>query len=165
MIVTRTELGFIRRLGMKGTIKVLAVWTVGLAVLLGSTGVGLAYKPGTKYCACMCGNATGSVQLSWEIVYHCNVNGKTCHFNNPNHHGKLEQGKLDKCNTCTGASTTQLLCGPAISSEAPGSNLPPPREGTLELKTPMPRGIEGQPSVEGIEGPVEQISAEEPSRK
>lgn len=165
MIVTRTELGFIRRLGMKGTIKVLAVWTLGLAVLLGSTGVGWAYKPGTKYCACMCGNATGSAQLSWEIVAHCSVNGMTCRFNNPNHQGRLEQGKLSKCATCEGYSKTELRCGPDVSSAAPSSGLRPSREGTLELKTPMPRGIEGQPSVEGVEGPVEQAPAETPSGK
>jgi len=164
MIVTRTELGFIRRLGMKGTIKVLAVWTLGLAVLLGSTGVGLAYKPGAKVCACMCGNTTGSVQLSWELVHTCNLNGVVCHFNNPTHQGKYEPGRLSKCNTCK-ADSAGLLCGPPISSEAPSSGLRPSREGTLELKTPVPRGIEGQPSVEGVEGPVEQGPAEEPSRK
>ena len=164
MIVTRTELGFMRRLAMKGTIRVLAVWTLGLAVLLGSTGVGLAFKPNATYCQCSCRNATGTADLRWEKVAHCNLDGRRCSFNNPYANFKLQPGKLDSCMTCQSDSKGSLLCSASDSSAAPapGPLLRTPLESS---KTITPRGLEGQPSVEGIENPVEQEPAEEPSGK
>jgi hypothetical protein len=133
---------------MRGIVKVFVVWTLGLAVLLGSTGVGLAlrpkFQPGKTYCQCACRNATGTADLTWQKVASCNINGKSCSFNNPNNLGKLEPGKLDDCMSCQADSGGGLLC-----SAAPGSGLRTPREGLLDPpKTIMPRGVEGEPAQE-----------------
>jgi hypothetical protein len=128
---------------MRGIVKVCVVWTLGLAVLLGSTGVGLAlmkFKPGHTYCQCACRNATGTADLTWEKVASCNINGKSCSFNNPSNQGKLETGKLDSCMSCQPDSDGGILC----SSES-SSGLRTPQQKLLDpSRTIRPRSIEGE---------------------
>ena len=73
-------------------------WTAGLAVLLGSPVVTLAapikFLPGKTYCDCACVTADGNVELSWEIVSHCAVDGKSCS-------GNGKPGTLANCQECT----------------------------------------------------------------
>src|SRR5262245_45073869 len=83
-------------------IKVLGVWTVGLAVLLGTIGVSLAQQPkvpGRTWCVCTCDSQSGpgcgecSIR-SWELTYHCHANGRLCKSDT----GK--RGTLTNCNYC-----------------------------------------------------------------
>jgi hypothetical protein len=115
-------------------IKVFGVWTVGLAVMLGTTGVSLALpkmKPGHTYCVCTCageGIDPANAVLSWEKVASCSVNGKACKSG-----GK--KGVLSECNQCTGqADGKPGGCNPAKPRPPfQPPELPPPR--------PSPRGV------------------------
>lgn len=148
---------------MKGTTKVLTVSTLGLAVLLGSTGVAFAlakFQQGKTYCQCSCRSTTGFKDLTWEKVASCNINGKNCSFNDPYNQNKLTAGKLDSCMSCQADAQGGLLCTADSRTAIPGVRIPPERL-YRELQTPMPRGVEG-PSIEGEHG-VEQLPDEKPS--
>jgi hypothetical protein len=150
---------------MKVTLKTFVVWALGLAVLLGSEGVGLAlskFQQGKTYCQCACRGTTGFADLTWEKVASCNINGKNCKFNDPRLPGSpLQAGKLENCMSCQPDKEGGLLCTADSRSATPGLRIPP--RGELERKTPMPRGVEG-PSIEGEQN-VEQLPAEQPSGK
>ena len=145
--------------------KVCVVWTLGLAVLPGSTGVALAlskFQQGTTYCQCACRSATSFADLTWAKVASCNINGKSCSFNDPYNQNKLTPGKLDSCMSCQADKEGGLLCTADSRSAVPGVRIPQERL-SRELKTPMPRGVEG-PSIEG-EHAVEQLPPEDPRGK
>ena len=166
------------------TMKGFVAWTVGLAVLLGSSGVSLALpktRAGHTYCKCACQGAGGGyATLYWEKVASCAVSGRSCTFNNPKDNNQLEQGTLKSCEQCTPQTDGALMnCTVAMTSpggiEPPASSgmIPPPgsppptRPGTVApgMTAPiMPRGVEGGPGVEG-EHSVEQVPAGEPSKK
>jgi hypothetical protein len=110
-------------------IKVVGVWAVGLAVLLGTTGVSLAQlpkRPGQTWCACTCDTNPGDPNdcgeckvLNWEMTYHCAVNGRRCTAN-----GK--PGRLTDCNQCVVNQDLALgPCSPAKPSVAPPRPPPP----------------------------------------
>lgn len=128
---------------MRGIVKVYVVWTVGLAVLLGSTGVGLAlskFQQGKTYCQCACRSATSTADLTWEKVASCNINGKRCSFNDPRAPGNpLTPGKLDSCMSCQADKEGGLLCSSESSS---GLRTPIPQQKLMD--TIRPRSIEGE---------------------
>jgi hypothetical protein len=105
-------------------IKVFGVWTVGLAVLLGTTGASLARpkKPGVAYCVCTCDTTPGTgidahdPVLNWEQkAGGCALNGRTC---TREYDGK--KGVLTNCNVCIGQADGSLgRCSPASPSVAP----------------------------------------------
>jgi hypothetical protein len=169
---------------MRMIIKVFVVWTVGLAMLLASSGVSLALpkiRGGHTYCKCACQNATGGyATLYWEKVASCSLTGGKCTFNNPKDNNQLESGTLKGCEQCTPQTdgtlfncTAAMIQQPGGMEPLPGGMMQPPgspppaRPGTVApgMTSPiMPRGVEGQPGVEG-EHSVEQVPAEEASRK
>jgi len=150
---------------MRAIMKVSVMWTLGLAVLLGSTGVALAlakFQQGKTYCQCSCRSATGFADLTWEKVASCNINGKSCSFNDPYNQNKLTAGKLDSCMSCQADKEGELLCTADSRTAVPGVRISPDRL-YRELKTPVPRGVDG-PSIEGEQN-VEQLPTEQPSGK
>lgn len=169
---------------MRMIIKGFVVWTVGLAVLLGSSGVSLALpktKVGHTYCSCVCGDGIHRpANLYWEKVASCAIDGKACSFSDTLG-GPLYPGTLRNCEQCTGTGGVAGLdnCTVAMTSQPggmqplPGVMMPPPgsppptRPGSVApgMTAPiMPRGVEGGPGVEG-EHSVEQVPAGEPSKK
>jgi len=156
-------------------VKSFVVWTVGLSVLLASSGVSLALpkiRGGHTYCKCACQNSTGGyATLYWEKVASCGLTGRSCTFNNPKDNNQLESGTLKGCEQCTPQTDGTLFNCTAAMIEQPGSGPlpgqmlqaptppPPTKPGTI-----MPRGVEGGPGVEG-ERSVEQVPAEQPSKK
>lgn len=160
-------------------------WTVGIAVVLGSSEVSLALpkiRGGHTYCSCVCGDGIHrSANLYWEKVASCAVNGKACSFSDTLG-GPLYPGSLRNCEQCTGVEGGGFdNCTVAMTSQPPGGieppaasgmvqppgSPPPPRPGIHSpgMTSPiMPRGVEGGPGVEGEHG-VEQVPAEEPSGK
>ena len=89
---------------MRAFVKGFVVWTLGLAVLLGSLGVSLARQrvKGSLGCSCACqwgggvGGCTGD--LYWDKVGECSgAEGKNCSYTQ---NGKTYKGKLADCMEC-----------------------------------------------------------------
>jgi hypothetical protein len=153
---------------MKRIVQVVVVWTLGLTVLFGSSGVSLALpkvRGGHTYCKCACQNATGGyATLYWEKVASCGVSGRSCTFNNPKDNNQLEQGTLKSCEQCAGDANGNLMSCTAAMIQQPGqieplpgqmlqepTSPPPTRPGTVApgMTAPiMPRGIEGEQPAE-----------------
>jgi hypothetical protein len=113
-------------------VKVCVVWMLGLAMLLGSSGVSFAIpkiRPGKSYCDCSCQTFSKGVELIWEKVASCNLNGKKC--KGTNSAGVQEDGILQHCQQCTGdASGSISNCNTAANQF--GGVSPPVRPGVVE---------------------------------
>jgi hypothetical protein len=102
---TATELEFTRRRGMRAIVKVFVVWTLGLAVLVGSPAVSLALpklRVGKTYCVCGCYSQQANVNtnLMWEMTKACGLSDhKGCSTTDSN--GKKVSGTLHDCWQCT----------------------------------------------------------------
>jgi len=164
-------------------VKVCVVWMLGLAVLLGSSGVSLAlfkrFEANKRYCGCECANSTGFNNLYWEKVASCSLNGRKCTFNNPTNGMRLEQGTLRSCMDCVGDADGSggALCTAKVTpgelSLTPGDLTIAPESGTSQSSPPLydpriapksqiqKRGVEGEKPAEpapGTSGPSDPSS-------
>src|SRR6266436_4856895 len=99
---------------MRISVKLTVLWTLGLAVFLGSPAATRAlptFVAGKTYCVCACSGTVGghfqNVQLQWEKVGSCSLaNSKGC---KGTFGGQTYSGKLNDCQECK--SQAEDECG------------------------------------------------------
>jgi len=138
---------------MGAIVKVFVVWSVGLAVVLGSSAVSLALPKkltqGVKYCACDCYSQKSHSPkiLFWEKDKDCDKSvGKDCRAWWAN---QWYSGKITYCQDCIGAadggcSTTGGLYPPPDQSQVTVAPelAPPPTTIPPRGPRPTPGGIQ-----------------------
>ena len=149
-VSTSIEPTITRRRAMRAIVKVSVVWTLGLAMLVGTAAVSVALPPefNTTHCKCLCTASNGnSKELTWAMTGSCKSNGKACSFTVDG--GKtFDPGKLSNCKICQ-PNYPLPTCTSAISVP-PGSLqqlqplTPPPGRMPAPAGTIQRRGVEGE---------------------
>ena len=138
----------------RSMVKVCVVWILGLAVLLGSSGVSLAqferFEPNKIYCGCVCANPTGNQKLGWEFGEKgasCALDGKACMSNDFDNINKLNLNKLEGTYSCMECVGNEDGKGGALCTDIRTQDhiqIPPP----MRIAPPIPLAPTGQEDKE-----------------